>query len=97
MLSLVVHFLLLAAVFAALPTKFSWANNQGINFLSPSQNQNNPHRCESGWAFATINTLNTRLNLQMNKQSFLAPANSLSVQVLLECDGYDYGCLGVPL
>jgi len=96
MFSLVLHFLV-AAVFTALPTNFSWANNQNINFLSPSQNQNNPHRCESGWAFATINTLNTRLNFQMSKQGFLAPANSLSVQVLLECDHYDYGCLGVPI
>jgi hypothetical protein len=62
--------LLLVSVVLTVPTNitnFTWANVNGRNFLTPAQNQNNPHRCESGWAFATINTLNTRLNIQMNK------------------------------
>lgn len=87
--------LLLSLTLAALPANFTWANVNATNFLGINQNQNQPNRCESGWAFATINTLNSRLKLRMAQTGFSSPDVSLSVQVLLECDTNDFGCLGV--
>ena len=89
--------LLLIAFTYALPTNFTWGIGATRNLLTPSANQNNPNRCESGWAFATINSLNTRINIQMYKNSFKYPAVSLSPQVLLECNQNNFGCLGVHM
>ena len=55
-------------------------------------NQNFPQVCNSGWAFATTNALNSRIKIARKAQS---PDISLSTQVLLNCDQLDNGCLGV--
>lgn len=85
---------ILAVASCDLPGNFSWSNNQGRNYLTPSPNQNNPRRCESGWAFATLNSLNARLNNQIRKSGIVAPLSELSAQVLLDCDTSNFGCLG---
>jgi hypothetical protein len=87
--------LILQLAQSALPVNFTWANKDGINYMGVNQNQNFPNRCESGWAFATINSLNARLKIRMKNTNFKSPIISLSPQVLLECDGNDFGCLGV--
>lgn len=87
--------LLAFQVCAALPGNFTWSDKDGLNYMGINQNQNLPYRCESGWAFATVNALNPRLKIRMNKTNFPSPTVSLSVQVLLECDTFDFGCLGV--
>jgi len=84
-----------AVVLSALPTNFTWGAGADRNYLSPAVNQNNPHRCESGWAWAAINSLNTRINIKIAKAGLKLPQVSLSAQVLLECDDLDFGCLGV--
>lgn len=75
-----------AAVMSALPTNFTWGAGGDRNYLTPTVNQNNPARCESGWAWATINSLNSRINIQIAKSGLKLPQVSLSAQVLLECD-----------
>jgi hypothetical protein len=89
--------LLAAVVLAALPTNFTWGAGGERNYLTPAVNQNNPLRCESGWAWATINSLNARINIKVAKGGLKLPLVSLSAQVLLECDHLDFGCLGVIL
>lgn len=89
--------LLLLGVLGALPANFSWGVGGVRSFLPPASNQNNPHRCESGWAWATINSLSTRINIGTSKSTLNFPLVALSPQVLLECDDYDFGCLGVLL
>lgn len=84
-----------AAVLAALPTNFTWGAGADRNYLTPAVNQNNPLRCESGWAWATINSLNARINIKIAKAGLKLPLVSLSTQVLLECDSLNFGCLGV--
>lgn len=88
--------LMVAAVaLAALPANFTWGAGGDRNYLTPAVNQNNPLRCESGWAWATINSLNARINIRIAKSGLKLPLVSLSAQVLLECDEWDFGCLGV--
>ena len=95
MLRYLLVYLFIFVVTASLPFNFSWANRDGVNYMGINQNQNIPYRCESGWAFATINALNSRLNFRLNQTNFTSPQLSLSIQVLLECDTNNYGCLGV--
>ena len=78
-----------------LPDNFSWGSQGTKNYLGPIYNQNNPHRCESGWAISTTNALSARINIAMDKMGFHSPSVSLSAQSLLECDNLDFGCLGV--
>ena len=78
-----------------LPDSFSWGNQNGRSFLGAVTNQNNPHRCESGWAIATTSALSARINIAMNKMNFKSASISLSSQSLLECDSRNFGCLGV--
>jgi len=75
--------LLVIGCMSDLPANFTWGVGGERNFLSASANQNNPNRCESGWAFAAINSLNARINIKMYKNKFKYPAVSLSPQVLL--------------
>ena len=81
----------------ALPEQFSWGEENNRSYLGSVLNQNNPHRCESGWAIATANALSARINIAMDKMKFRSPLVSLSAQSLLECDNLDFGCLGVIL
>ena len=55
-------------------------------------NQNFPQVCASGWAIATTSALSSRIKIRRNASS---PDIELSPQVLLNCDNYDNGCLGV--
>jgi hypothetical protein len=90
--------LVMAAVaLAAIPANFTWGPGGDRNYLTPTTNQNNPNRCESGWAWATINSLNARINIQIARGGLKLPLVSLSTQVLLECDELDFGCLGVRI
>jgi hypothetical protein len=90
--------LVMAAVaMSALPTNFTWGAGGERNYLSPAVNQNNPHRCESGWAWAAINSLSARVNIKIAKAGLRLPLVSLAAQVLLECDELDLGCLGVSM
>ena len=75
-----------------LPINFSWANVNNRSYLTHIYNQNFPKPCNSGWAFATLNALNARIKIRRNATS---PDVVLSTQVLLSCDEYDFGCLGV--
>ncbi len=77
---------LLLITIHALPLNFTWGPGGERNYLTPAINQNNPLRCESGWAWATINALNARINIKISKAGLKLPLVSLSTQVLLECD-----------
>lgn len=63
-----------------------------MSYLSPARNQNFPYSCNSGWAFATVGMIEARIKIQRKGAS---PDVSLSTQVLLSCDTFDNGCLGV--
>lgn len=86
---------LLVLTMTALPVNFTWGAGADRNYLTPAPNQNNPLRCESGWAWAVINSLNARANIRIARSGLKLPLVSLSTQVLLECDERDSGCLGV--
>lgn len=88
---------LLVLTLAALPANFTWGAGGERNYLTPAPNQNNPLRCESGWAWAVINSLNARANIKIARSGLKLPLVSLATQVLLECDERDSGCLGVSL
>lgn len=86
---------LLVLSLSALPVNFTWGAGGERNYLTPAPNQNNPLRCESGWAWAVINSLNARANIKIARSGLKLPLVSLATQVLLECDERDSGCLGV--
>ena len=58
---------LLLSSLLAIPEQWTWGEGgeQG-NFLPPVRNQNNPHRCDSGWAMATTSALAARINIKRN-------------------------------
>jgi cathepsin X len=65
-----------------LPTEFTWANKDGVNYLTPPRNQHIPQYCGSCWAMATTSALSDRMKMQ-RKGGF--PDINLSPQVLLDC------------
>lgn len=67
----------------ALPSSFSWSNVEGRNYLGSPLNQNNPRRCESGWAIATTAALSSRANIAMKARNIAYPMIQLSPQSLL--------------
>ena len=71
---------------------FSWQDVDGRSYIPEVKNQNFPSACNSGWALATVDMLNTKIKIFRNASS---PDISLSTQVLLSCDTYDFGCMGV--
>ena len=83
---------LLACLSFQAPTSFTWDNINGVSYLSEVKNQNFPASCNSGWAISTIDMLNSRIKVLRKAQS---PDVSLSTQVLLSCDKFDFGCMGV--
>ena len=67
-------FILILIAGIALPDSFSWGSQGVRNYLGAIYNQNNPHRCESGWAISTTNTLSARINIAMDKMHFHSPS-----------------------
>ena len=66
-----------------LPASFSWSSKDGRNYLNSPLNQNNPKRCESGWALATTAALSSRLNIATKARNEAFPMVQLSPQSLL--------------
>ncbi|KAL4487488.1 hypothetical protein ABPG72_007008 [Tetrahymena utriculariae] len=74
-----------------LPLQFSWANVNGINYLSYVRNQLAPRLCDSGWAFSVTSSLNDRIKI---KRQNAGPDFILSPQVLISCNDDSNGCRG---
>ncbi|KRX07448.1 hypothetical protein PPERSA_03281 [Pseudocohnilembus persalinus] len=74
-----------------LPENFSWANNNGINYLTTIQNQKNPRYCSSSWAFAASSSISDRIKIKRKAQW---PDIMIGVQQLLSCDTENQGCQG---
>jgi hypothetical protein len=87
-------FLLICSSLAAGETEFSWANVNGTSFVPPTHNQNFPAPCSSGWALSAVDVFNSRMKIRRQGAS---PDLEISSQVLLSCDEYDYGCMGVTI
>lgn len=70
-----------------LPESFSWADKDGVNWMSPVRNQGS---CGSCWAFAAVGSLEAMYNIEHN-----LPGNdiNLSEQQLVSCGGGG-GCSG---
>lgn len=54
---------------ADLPANWSWADVNGVNYLSWTRAQAVPHFCGSCWAFATTSSISDRINI-MRKNVF---------------------------
>ena len=71
-------------VCSQLPLQLNWSNRDGVNYMGVNINQNFPAKCDSGWAFATLNAFTPRIKFRMNQTGFMStPDISLSAQVLL--------------
>ncbi|MFZ2226097.1 MAG: C1 family peptidase [Candidatus Moraniibacteriota bacterium] len=71
-----------------LPERFSWANKDGVNWLSPIQDQG---WCGSCWAFAGVAAVEAMYNIEYGAGNNL----NLSEQELLSCNASQYlGCNG---
>lgn len=75
-----------------LPTEFSWDNVNNTNFMPTVRNQLFPAPCNSGWAMAATTVIDSRIKI-MRKAEW--PDIQIAPQVLIDCDGDDYGCYGV--
>ena len=65
-----------------LPPSLTWANKEGVNYLSVVFNQHAPQHCSSSWLLASISSLSDRINIQRENQF---PRTLLSAQHLLNC------------
>ena len=84
----------LIAANISLPKDFTWADHDGINFLTPQRNQHIPRYCGSCWAFASTSVLADRWNVRQHKET---PSRAfkpvlLSVQSVLSCGNEINGC-----
>jgi cathepsin X len=76
---------------AALPTNFTWGDQDGVNMLTMSLNQHIPQYCGSCWAHGAISALGDRIKIDRFKKAPKGTAIgadiNLSVQHLLNCGG----------
>ena len=73
------------------PENITWANINGINYLTNNRNQHIPQYCGSCWAHATANVLSDRAKITRNASW---PDIIISPQVLVSCDKQHRGCYG---
>jgi len=66
-----------------LPAEFTWANKDGVNYLTMSRNQHIPVYCGSCWAHGTTSSIGDRIRI-MSNASF--PQVNPSPQVLINCN-----------
>ena len=64
------------------PKSFTWADKDGVNYLSVVFNQHAPRYCSSSWVIAAISSLSDRINIQ-RENAF--PRTLLSPQHILNC------------
>ena len=65
-----------------LPQSFTWANVDGVNYLTKTLNQHIPVYCGSCWAHVSISSLADRIKI-MRKAAW--PDINLSIQFILNC------------
>ena len=73
------------------PVNHTWANVNGVNFLTNNRNQHIPVYCGSCWAQATTFVLSDRIKIRRHARW---PDINISPQVLLSCDKQQRGCFG---
>ena len=69
---------------ADLPSDFTWCNNNGVNYCTPSLNQHIPQYCGSCWAHGSVSALGDRIKIARKAQG---TDIQLSVQHILNCAG----------
>ena len=77
-----------------LPSHFDWRDILGMNYLSPSTNQNSPFFCNSCWAIAPTTALADRFNILLKKSEMqveLNPQAVLNCQAGGTCNGGNPG------
>ena len=73
-----------------LPADFSWANKDGIDYLTTIRNQHIPTYCGSCWAMGSTSALSDRWNIAQGPTKL--PQVMLSVQAVLSCGNDKVGC-----
>lgn len=67
-----------------LPDKFTWADVDGVSYLTHSLNQHLPQYCGSCWAHGAISSLGDRIKIARKSQG---DDINLSIQFILNCGG----------
>lgn len=66
----------------ALPTNFTWCDNNGVNYCTKSRNQHIPQYCGSCWAHGAASALSDRIKIA---RKAMGSDIELSVQHILNC------------
>lgn len=74
----------------AVPSTFSWCNNNGVNYCTMSRNQHIPQYCGSCWAHGAMSAFGDRIKIARKAQGVDV---NLAIQHMLNC-GNAGSCMG---